>query len=270
MLELQSRYTSKQQFLTKVGTGLQRYFGANDKEAYMGDYPTLEELNDSLGNNTAQQWLCEQVADLSTFSGAKNLSGNQVDQVSRLIAQEYHDVKYSEMLLFFHRFKCGDYGKFYGSADPLDLMVALKEFMKTREEKLWKFREEKYAEKMEKEHEKERQKYVHWKQCQAALCTDQSPEAQKAFMELSYDSYGEEHKILLLWATQETYDAVEHKYIGHFSSVISKFYPGVTLKYRLYAKREQPRAISQPAPSSATIKIDAEELAKHKCMQPNI
>lgn len=41
-------------------------------------------------------------------------------ELSALILTEYPFLKASEILLFFHRLKCGRYGRFYGSVDALD------------------------------------------------------------------------------------------------------------------------------------------------------
>lgn len=35
-------------------------------------------------------------------------------------------------MLFFHRFKAGRYGRFYGSVDPLVITTALREFLRDR------------------------------------------------------------------------------------------------------------------------------------------
>lgn len=271
MLELQHRLTDKATFLRNVGTAHQRRFGGDVRDAVMGDYATLDELNDCLGDNTAQQWLAEQVADLSAFSGAKNLSGNQVDQVSRLIAQEYHDLKYSEVALFFHRFKCGDYGKFYGGADPLDVMVAFKEYSSHLKEKRWKFLQEEEEARLEAEEEKRRQQYRHWKNCQSALCEGQSQDVQEMFNSLHLDMANDEERTLLLWATQEAYTDIEGKNIRLFSSVISKFYPGFQVRYRLYTPRkEAPSPAKKETKPMPVVKTEAELQAERESLRKSI
>ena len=240
MQELQSRLTDKATFLRNVGTAHQRRFGGDERDAIMGDYATLDELNDCLGDNTAQQWLAEAVADLSAFSGAKNLSGNQVDQVSRLIAQEYHDLKYSEVALFFHRFKCGDYGKFYGGVDPLDMMVALKEYSQQLKEKRWKFANEEYEAKKEALEEEHRQQYQHWKECQEVLCSAVSKDvSSKSFEVMTFESYSESDGLLVQIPSYDAYELLEN-YTSLMGDVMRKYFgPCVKLRDRILSKMEK-------------------------------
>lgn len=45
-------------------------------------------------------------------------------------------------MLFFHRFKSGRYGRFYGSVDPLVITTSLREFIKERNEAIDKHEQE--------------------------------------------------------------------------------------------------------------------------------
>ena len=53
-------------------------------------------------------------------------------ELSRLILVEYPYLKVTELLLFFHRLKCGRYGRFYGMVDALFITSALVQFMEER------------------------------------------------------------------------------------------------------------------------------------------
>jgi hypothetical protein len=53
-------------------------------------------------------------------------------------------------MLFFHRFKAGHYGRFYGSVDPLVITTALRDFCKERAE-AWVKRVQQEREQREKE-----------------------------------------------------------------------------------------------------------------------
>ena len=98
----------------------------------MGDYPTLFDICLAYGKTFAEQWLYPQIADLSMFTGAKNLNAEQVKNLASVIAAEYRFLKVTELLLFFHRFKTGRYGRFYGSVDPMVITCALRDFIKER------------------------------------------------------------------------------------------------------------------------------------------
>ena len=71
----------------------------------MGDYPTLTDLKQAYGKNFAAIWLVAQIDNLTLFTGAKNITEQQHEELSKIIAAEYGYLKVTELLLFFHRFK---------------------------------------------------------------------------------------------------------------------------------------------------------------------
>ena len=74
------------------------------------------------------------------------MDDGQTESLAYLLAQEYRDMKYSVMQLFFFRFKCGDFGKFYGKVDPMVITCALKDFVNKCDMKRQKFLNEEYEE----------------------------------------------------------------------------------------------------------------------------
>ena len=54
-------------------------------------------------------------------------------------------------MLFFHDFKAGQYGKFYGSLDPLVVTTALKEFLAHRGALLDKYEDEEDTKRLEEQ-----------------------------------------------------------------------------------------------------------------------
>ena len=127
-----SKFGDKDQFLQKVNPKTQASFALKPQKAVMGDYPTLTDICLSYGKTFAEQWLYPQITDLSVFTGAKNLDKEQVRSLASVIAAEYRYLKVTELLLFFHRFKAGHYGRFYGSVDPMVITCALRDFIKER------------------------------------------------------------------------------------------------------------------------------------------
>jgi len=74
-----------------------------------------------------------QLENLNDFCGvAEKMNTQQMETLARLISVEFHYFKVSELMLFFHRFKCGKYGHFYGVVDPQRLMTALQAFATDR------------------------------------------------------------------------------------------------------------------------------------------
>lgn len=87
----------------------------------------------------AVMWLLPQLYDLSEYCGVKNkLQGKPLEGCAHVIATEFYYLKVSELMLFFHRFKSGRYGKFYGTVDPLVITSALREFDAERGEAIYK------------------------------------------------------------------------------------------------------------------------------------
>lgn len=126
-LLIQSKFGNKDQFLQRVNPQTQASFALKQKRAVMGDYPTLFDINLAYGKTFSEQWLYPQIVDLSVFTGAKNLDKEQVRSLASVIAAEYRFLKVTELLLFFHRFKTGRYGRFYGTVDPMVITCALRE-----------------------------------------------------------------------------------------------------------------------------------------------
>lgn len=78
-------------------------------------------------------WLIPQLYNLSEYCGCKDkLQGKSLEECAFVLAAEFYYLKISELMLFFHSFKAGRYGRFYGSVDPLVITTALREFLKER------------------------------------------------------------------------------------------------------------------------------------------
>lgn len=99
------------------------------KQLIIADAPSLKVINLAYTDVTAQKWLIAHLTILSEMSGVQQkLTDNQMENIAMMIVQNYPDLKISELWLFFHQFKCGEYGKFYGAVDSLHIMASLKEF----------------------------------------------------------------------------------------------------------------------------------------------
>ena len=136
------RFGDKMKFLSKVNPDTQVSFGKNSKAAIMGDYPTLDDIDNAYGKDFASEWLLPHIANLAISVGAKNLTIQQERSLSRIIATEYRHFKITELLLFFYLFKTGRYGKFYGNVDPMVVTCALRDFAQERAMLLDKFEQE--------------------------------------------------------------------------------------------------------------------------------
>lgn len=100
---------------------------------YFGTAPSLETVCLGYGEQTAIVWNCIQLENINLFVGVKEkMPVAWQRELSRLLMAEYLYLKVTELLLFFHRLKCGRYGRFYGMVDALFITSALVQFMEKR------------------------------------------------------------------------------------------------------------------------------------------
>ena len=131
--EIKGRFGGAESFLEKLNPDVQIHFSDFDKVVSESDYyPSINDLCITYGKNFAAIWLVPQIDNLTLFTGAKNITEQQHEELSKIIAAEYGYLKVTELLLFFHRFKAGHYGRFYGSVDPMVITCALHDFIKER------------------------------------------------------------------------------------------------------------------------------------------
>ena len=209
-------------------------FGSDERQSIMGDYSTLATLDMALGANTASRWLVTLIGNLNMFIGAKNMDDNQTEWLARLLAQEYRDVKYSVIQLFFYRFKCGYFGKFYGKVDPMVITCALKDFLVECENKRQQYLNVEYERRRAEEDALRKIIREKWESCQNELWKNSPDEQGKSlFLSIGFLSYDDESKILFLNVSREEYDLIEGKYINVFSTVIRKHYPMTKVQYSL-------------------------------------
>lgn len=109
----------------------------NEQDAYMGQYPTLNQLDELCERRTSVAWLIPQLVNLSEYCGCKDkMTIGMIEECASVIAAMFGYLKISELMLFFFLFKGGKYGKFYGAIDPLTITCALNSFINKRAEDL--------------------------------------------------------------------------------------------------------------------------------------
>lgn len=148
-MAIKQKFGTQDQFLQKVNPQTQSAFAMKQELAVMGDYPTLTDICLTYGKTFSEQWLYPQIVDVALFTGVKNLNKEQVRSLASVIAVEYRYLKVTELLLFFHRFKTGRYGRFYGSVDPMVITCALREFMRERNDMIAQYEQERRERELE-------------------------------------------------------------------------------------------------------------------------
>lgn len=123
------------EFLETFNPGRQKEFctKANIAKCYFGSAPTLTELNNAYGSKAAVSWLAPQLYNLSEYCGCKDkIKPHQMDELAHIIADKYYYLKATELMIFFYRFKQGEYGRFYGAVDPITIVASIKDFIVER------------------------------------------------------------------------------------------------------------------------------------------
>ena len=129
------RYGNRENFFTTLNPSVQLIAGRDPEHAILSeDAPTLAIMRYAYGEGFPATWLMPQILDLVVYSNSKGtLSDRQAEFLAEVIANEYGFLKASEILLFFYKFKAGEYGHFYGVVDPMRITEALDEFCDERE-----------------------------------------------------------------------------------------------------------------------------------------
>lgn len=131
--DMLKRYGSGESFLNTFNPDLQVMTARYTERAYFGTAPSLATVAEGYGEQLAIVWNCIQLENINLFAGVKEkLNVERQKELSRLILAEYPQLKVTELLLFFHRLKCGRYGRFYGTVDALFIASALLSFMDER------------------------------------------------------------------------------------------------------------------------------------------
>lgn len=130
---MRERYGNAASFLSTFPPEMQVTAARYTERAYFGKAPSLAAVSYGYGEQTTLVWLCLLLENVNLFAGVKEkMPVARQKELAALIAVEYPYLKVTELLLFFHRLKCGRYGRFYGTVDALFISSALIQFMDER------------------------------------------------------------------------------------------------------------------------------------------
>lgn len=138
--EMLRLYGAAEQFLATFNPALQLMAARYVERAYRGTAPQLATVCTGYGEPVAIVWLCIQLENVNLFAGVKEkMPVERQKELAGVILTEYAYLKVTELLLFFHRLKCGRYGRFYGSVDALFIASALLLFIDERRKELVRY-----------------------------------------------------------------------------------------------------------------------------------
>lgn len=138
------------ELLEAYNPSVQVQCGSCPEMCVMEKSPSLAEVKKYYGADVVKKWLVIELNDFNSFVGVseeRKMGLNLMQSVADMIAGKYFYLKLWELLLFFFKLKCGEYGEMYGGVDAVRIMRALRSFIDERnaiidrEEK--KMREEK-------------------------------------------------------------------------------------------------------------------------------
>ncbi len=85
------------------------------------------------GEEVMVRWLCTHFIELNEYCGVREkMSVAQIDQLSRILLKRYGYLKPQEWMLFFLKFKGGEFGQLYGVIDPIVIGNAFTKFISWR------------------------------------------------------------------------------------------------------------------------------------------
>jgi hypothetical protein len=152
-IEIKKTFGDKVDFLKSFSPDKQKVICLNLEDCYNGKYPTLVRLKETYGNDVILSWLMIQINDLSEYTSTKKIDIRQIEELAASILVSYRYMNIAQIMLFFLRFKSGEYGKFYGTVDALVIADAFSSFCLTRAREVSDFEtiENRRIEKIKKE-----------------------------------------------------------------------------------------------------------------------
>ena len=130
-------YGDSDRFLKTLNPSIQIQVAANVERAYMGKAPRLSAVCGAYSQEVAETWLMAQLENMNDFCGVKQkMTIPQMTELAKMLIVEVYYLKVTELMLFFHRFKAGKYGEFFGVVDPQRIMSGLNAFLRERIEEI--------------------------------------------------------------------------------------------------------------------------------------
>ena len=146
------KYGNRDEFLQRFNPCYLLRMDEREKECYLGDYPTIGSLS-AYGKNFPAMWMIPHLTNLSEYCGAKEkLNTGMLEETAYILADMCRNLKITEVMLYFYRFKRGRYGKFYGNVDPLVITGELDRFLQERNDELYRLEQKRTIERSSCKH----------------------------------------------------------------------------------------------------------------------
>lgn len=146
-------YESKDEFLIKFNPKKQNEYIKHFDRCFIGDALRLTDVADAYGEKTAIFWIKIQLLDLALFTGVKKPSDEQITMLCETILANYGYLKVTELMVFFSKFKAGQFERFFGNFDAMVITTSLATFIELRKNWIFEAYQRQENEKREKRHE---------------------------------------------------------------------------------------------------------------------
>ena len=151
--EILLKYGDAHSFALAFNPSVQMKCAMSIERSLTGDAPTIRQLQYAYEMEYLQVWVMAHLEDLNEYAGVKNkMATAQMKELASMIIVKSNYLKASEILLFFHKLKAGDFGGFYGVVDPQKVGESLNIFKNWRSLELDKVNNKRAQEKRERKH----------------------------------------------------------------------------------------------------------------------
>lgn len=218
------------------------------RDSIMGDYATLDEINDAYDNdNAGAMWLVAAIENINEFCASKSMTNEQINDVAYMISKEYKNMKHSQLQLFFYRFKCGYFGKFYGKIDPMVITCALKDFANECEQQRQEYLNEEYLVRKQAEDNLRQAVWHQWPIFLRELRNLIPDKATKDIVDGIYiDTLNISSQLIQLSVTKDQYTLLEKVFFDSFKMMFHKHFPSMSVCYKLrYQKPDKKTVVEQ-------------------------
>lgn len=146
-------YESKDEFLIKFNPKKQNEYIKHFDRCFIGNALRLTDVASAYEEKTAIFWIKIQLLDLALFTGVKKPSDEQITMLCETILANYGYLKVTELMVFFSKFKAGQFERFFGNFDAMVITTSLATFIELRKNWIFEAYQRQENEKREKRHE---------------------------------------------------------------------------------------------------------------------
>lgn len=134
--EIKEMYGNAESFLQAFCPDKQIVFSDLDR-AITDNYPTMQEICLTYGEDIAEAWASAQIAYLACFSNSNAFTKGMFKELSKIIVKECQLRKISEILHFFYCLKSCRYVSTDGKVSPMAITFCLRQFLSEVNDRNW-------------------------------------------------------------------------------------------------------------------------------------